>query len=578
MNSVKIEKGAIDALKRIIRLHDRMDELLQSNDKEPSWDGDIRIYSNEDLKIENILYRIPAQVKGKNDERWLDKKGVTYPVEYKHLRNYLNDGGVCYFVIAISDDGERTTIFYNALTPIKLKSILKGKEKKKPDQTRSVPLNRLTNNDKNELFRVLMQFGHDSGEQGAKELIRKSISLKDIGKIDSIRATAFTLDRTSIIQEVAKGEACLFGHLKEADVWVPFDYDTQMQMEFVAWVKIDKPFKIDEKVYYDSFEIRKNADETFTVKLSENLSVDFGKNQFDFKPLTELNQVIKDIQFIETVPYGNAFFAGDRMIGEYDNMCLDNQFQQKLNLFKQIKLAINKFNIKLNKRFGDFTESDWKAVDELLKIYQGKIKPKTSNVWHMWWWQGKVVPFFLAVNPDEELCIENGVCFKHLKISVGTEDERYIVPAYTMFKRDIWEKLYDVDERILLEELDKGEFNKVTEGDFTQLFIEILSAYDTLKDEKYYNVAKAISNRLMDIDPDATYLKINELQLIKRKRDLTEDEQRELERIESDTGDMKVACAVNILLENRRKAKKKLDEMSDEDKEIFMTFPIYNLL
>ena len=244
MNSVKIEKGAIDALKRIIRLHDRMDELLQSNDKEPSWDGDIRIYSNEDLKVENILYRIPAQVKGKNDERWLDKKGVTYPVEYKHLRNYLNDGGVCYFVIAISDDGERTTIFYNALTPIKLKSILKGKEKKKPDQTRSVPLNRLTNNDKNELFRVLMQFGHDSGEQGAKELIRKSISLKDIGKIDSIRATAFTLDRTSIIQEVAKGEACLFGHLKEADVWVPFDYDTQMQMEFVAWVKMDKPFKI----------------------------------------------------------------------------------------------------------------------------------------------------------------------------------------------------------------------------------------------------------------------------------------------------------------------------------------------
>ena len=84
MNSVKIEKGAIDALKRIIRLHDRMDELLQSNDKEPSWDGDIRIYSNEDLKVENILYRIPAQVKGKNDERWLDKKGVTYPGEYKY--------------------------------------------------------------------------------------------------------------------------------------------------------------------------------------------------------------------------------------------------------------------------------------------------------------------------------------------------------------------------------------------------------------------------------------------------------------------------------------------------------------
>ena len=200
----------------------------------------------------------------------------------------------------------------------------------------------------------------------------------------------------------------------------------------------------------------------------------------------------------------------------------------------------------------------------------------------MWWWQGKVVPFFLAVDPDGELCIENGVCCKYLKISVGTDDERYIVPAFTMFKRDVWEKLYDVDERILLEELDRGEFNDLTEGDFTQLFIEILSAYDTVQDEKYYNVAKSISDRLMKIDPDAAYLRINRLQLIKRKRDLAEGEHlkelQELENIEAGTNDKMMVCAVNILLENRRKAKKVLEEMSNEDKEMFMSYPIYNLL
>ena len=167
-----------------------------------------------------------------------------------------------------------------------------------------------------------------------------------------------------------------------------------------------------------------------------------------------------------------------------------------------------------------------------------------------------------------ELCIENGVCCKYLKISVGTDDERYIVPAFTMFKRDVWEKLYDVDERILLEELDRGEFNDLTEGDFTQLFIEILSAYDTVQDEKYYNVAKSISDRLMKIDPDAAYLRINRLQLIKRKRDLAEGELQELENIEAGTNDKMMVCAVNILLENRRKAKKVLEEMSNEDKEI----------
>lgn len=578
MNSVKIEKGAILALKKIIYLHGKMNELLKEEDKEPSWDGDILIYSSEDLKVENILYRISTQVKGKNDESWLNKKSVTYPVEYRHLRNYLNDGGVCYFVIAISDDGERTTIFYNALTPIKLKSILKGKEKKKPDQTRSVPLNRLTNNDKNELFRVLMQFGHDSGEQGAKELIRKSISLKNIEKIDSIRATAFVPDETSIIKKVATGEACLFGHLRDANIWVPFDYDTQTQMEFIAWMKRDEPFKIDDKTYYDNFEIRKSDDKTFLIKLSENLSINTGKSEFNFEVVTGLNQVIKDIQFLEALPYGEAFYVGKHKLCEYKDISLNERFQQKLNLFKQLQLVVNKFDIKLNKVFGDFTDNDWKAIEDLLKIYQGKIWPKNDNAWQMWWWQGKVVPFFLAVDPDGELCIENGVCFKYLKISVGTDDERYIVPAFTMFKRDVWEKLYDVDERILLEELDRGEFNDLTEGDFTQLFIEILSAYDTVQDEKYYNVAKSISDRLMKIDPDAAYLRINRLQLIKRKRDLAEGELQELENIEAGTNDKMMVCAVNILLENRRKAKKVLEEMSNEDKEMFMSYPIYNLL
>ena len=58
MNSLKIEKGAILALKDMIYLHNNMDDLINNNDKEPSWDGFIYLYTNEDLKVENIKYRI----------------------------------------------------------------------------------------------------------------------------------------------------------------------------------------------------------------------------------------------------------------------------------------------------------------------------------------------------------------------------------------------------------------------------------------------------------------------------------------------------------------------------------------
>ena len=45
MNTIKIEKGAIEALKHTIRLHKKMDEYLKEDDKGPSWDGDIILYS-----------------------------------------------------------------------------------------------------------------------------------------------------------------------------------------------------------------------------------------------------------------------------------------------------------------------------------------------------------------------------------------------------------------------------------------------------------------------------------------------------------------------------------------------------
>lgn len=112
--------------------------------------------------------------------------------------------------------------------------------------------------------------------------------------------------------------------------------------------------------------------------------------------------------------------------------------------------------------------------------------------------------------------------------------------------------MYDVDEEILLKELEKGEFCKETEGNFSLLFIEILAAYDVTKNEKYYDLVKLISDKLLEVSPDNKYWKINKLQLLKRKRNLSEHELQELEDMEKETNNQKVICAVNILLEKRK--------------------------
>ena len=52
----------------------------------------------------------------------------------------------------------------------------------------------------------------------------------------------------------------------------------------------------------------------------------------------------------------------------------------------------------------------------------------------------------------------------------------------------------------------------------------------------------------------------------------------ELENMERNTKDPQVVCAVNILLENKRKAKQMLGEMEENERDEFVRYPIYGLM
>lgn len=584
MNSIKIEMGAVLALKNVIQLNDLMKEYINDNDKEPSWDGFIYLYKSDDMKAENIKYRIPVQVKGKNQENLLKKQRISYPVEYKHLRNYYKDGGAFYVVVAISDDRRKTTIFYNALTTVKLNALLKNSEKKKPDQTKNVVLERLKNDDDKLLFKVLSQFGFDREQQGSGEgeIIEKVINIDVINKVDSIRVTSYlTTNEEEILKMVSSGELCLYGYRSDVDMWFPFDLEQQKDMRLKKVLQIDKTLGIDRQVYYNNYLVEREYSKDPIIRVSENLTIDLLGGKLNFNMHGNIKSLKRDVDFLYAILNGNTFWMDNKQVSEYTDVKLPADLKANMEMITDFYNALKEIEFSCDKRTDEFNENNWKAVTKLINVYHRKIKLKEDNKseWYIWWWDEKIIPILIVKDENDKTQIVNWIGKE--RYAVFTEREtggQSRLPKGLLFKRDIWERLYDVDEEILLRDIEKSDYSERTLNDLYMFFVEILAAYDITRNEKYFDMAQLLSDKLLQVDENNEYGIINKLQLLKRKRELSEDEISVLEKLEENTNDSMVRSAVNILLENKHNAKKLVNQLSEEDQATFKQFPIYNLL
>lgn len=533
MNSVKIEKRSISELKSWIAEHDLLDEYINDNDKEPSWDGYIMVYTDEDLKAEHIKYKIPVQVKGKCKNELINRKMITYPVEYRHLQNYYFDGGVVYFVIAISEDAKRKTIFANALTPVKLKELLKSAEKK-PNQTKNIPLQRLK--DVHELYILLLQYGHDSKRQGTGqcELMRKTIDLSKLRDIDKLEATVISANsEKEALKKIFSGEVGLFGHLEKSDIWLPVEYSQQIRFKVRTVRCHDELVKVDGIEFYKRFRIEED-DESIKIIFSDNLYIKL--TDIEYTMNLALNGTVEslrqDVLFMKALLSGHILQLGKMVEIEIHSDAIGNDFLEGIKITDAFTRACEQFDVRPSKKMKDYTEQDWKKMQELTNLYHGYIIPKDGDIaWHMWWWENKLYPFIVYRENNKVRAInifKDDKCVTEVKF----EEKKYRVPVFASLNRDIWSKLYDVREQTLIKQIEQSDMNMETAPVFISIFIELMWAYDDIENEKYYNAAFLIIEKLIELDNDNVAATINRMQLIYRKKELAEEEMRKLEAID----------------------------------------------
>lgn len=129
MDRTDIEEEAISVLKTYFRRNGYVRTYVSENDKTPRWDGNLFIYSEKEKRDNStFLFKIPVQVKGRTCNKKIFPPTTSFSVTRKELKDYLNDGGVLYIVgLTISSE---TKIYISFLSKIKIKQLLtstKGK-------------------------------------------------------------------------------------------------------------------------------------------------------------------------------------------------------------------------------------------------------------------------------------------------------------------------------------------------------------------------------------------------------------------------------------------------------------------
>ena len=165
----------------------RLKAFVNSGDKEPSFDGNIYIYDNNNYSKDN-LKRVSVQVKGKG-VRSKPTATIKYPVSIVDLDIYMRNGGVMFFVVYIDKDtGDSKQIYYCALLPFKIKELMKGKT----DGDKSINVNfSQFPTDEKDITDIFLNF-HSNAQKQISFIDKELPTIEDLCKKGLLESLSFS--------------------------------------------------------------------------------------------------------------------------------------------------------------------------------------------------------------------------------------------------------------------------------------------------------------------------------------------------------------------------------------------------
>jgi hypothetical protein len=612
MDQKDIEIIAISKVKESLTLNAYLSPFLNENDKEPSWDGQIYLYTKKGKRKADIEGRVSVQVKGKETES-ISEKQIKYPAQISDLKNYNTDGGVIFFVVYLKDN-QNYKIYYDTLEPVELNKILHGvgeKQKTKTIILKSFPKDKkaVRNIFRNFNLNKKMQMSFSSDPSEYLQNIEKDIPK---GKYKMI-LTGYGLHKGENdfldLDNFSKYNRPYFYLQKKESGLPPIPLDPD-NISIIQYSEQNAKISIKNTVFYKK--VRRTFDKSdknkVLVYFSKHVYLILNKKSsslgFRFKESNLLREAALDLKFVVGV-IENKGFSMDGTWFDFSKSINSNSVDKK-QIYEDSKKqnetvqALDTLGINKDIDIKKLSSQDLKSLD-IIRIGVGQnelvhgLKEEKSGFIKFNFDKVNIV-LFLYYDSREQghkvLNLFNNLSSNEIDTVIKTEDNEYIQvsPFVVLTAND----LQSIDNINFSEITSSFKNLKITKEIFSvanELLLAMLLAFDSIKHEEkkskaLIDSALDLASWLLELDKQNNYdsslnCQVNYLQTVRRIGSLTTEQKKELVFI-SEQGDLSLEekIAVNILLESKNVTNILLAELKEDNEkfETFKSWPIWNLV
>ncbi|MDS5712338.1 DUF4365 domain-containing protein, partial [Streptococcus pneumoniae] len=572
-------------LSTFIDKHELLQSYFESNDKTPVWDGEIHVLKSPSEKKDEILGKVPVQIKTTRQKKDVLK---SFSLDTRDLELYKPNGGVVLFVVWLNEDNGLRDIYYKSLPPLSIKNLLKKSKLKNKSTNRKKLSIEIFKLDEKKMYPMLVDFINNSQKQYSFINV-EGISVEDIPDDKTLKFYFYGQEKEEI-----------FNYQEEHDLFIYYlDPITGIEIPLENTIKIveteeetDLIIKIGDYVFQD---VKRHRFPDGSVQLhfgeSFTMSFDIKKKQFKFNYTRPdlLSKAIKCTQvFQELGKIGYFTLNGNKI--ELDERSIKDI--SSLDLEADIKglLKISNFMKKMGiQKDVDLSCFDKQSQRNLNILYSGLVLKKKvalnyneSKLLHLNIANIHIITLYSFLSDKNgtmiDIFTETPWCREG-----ETEDEDYLdISIFEVFEPNDWLKIDNCKIDSVIASYQRLVDNKLKyEGaDRTILKIVIAAdmAEDKTKSELLLNWAQCLSDWNLKYSKNCEMAIINDLQIKSRVRKLNSKETETLTNILVNSNDNYELCfGSSVLLKSKPQADLFWNKLDNETKERYKDFPIYTL-